>query len=293
MIGHDNQQRSYRLHVPAGGGGERRALVVVLHGGGSHAKVASRIGFTALAEREEFIVVYPEAIAGHWNDGRTGKGIEEKAGGHEDVVFVVALVEMLREKYKIDPHRIYVTGFSNGGMVSHRLAIEDAELFAAIAPVIGGIAKPLGAANRFMPSHPVSVLILQGAEEPLLPYGGGHLTVDIIPSRRERNPRDHGAIVSTDEVIRLWNGVNGSRGEACITQLPDLDKLDGCRLERSDWPAGSGGSRTSLIRMIAAGHTVPGARQYLPEKVIGKTCRDADAVEMIWSFFEANPRLAE
>lgn len=292
VMKHDGKDRYYRLHVPGNvrSAKQARPLVVVLHGGGGNAEVASKMGFTALAERENFIVVYPEATAGHWNDGRVGKVIKQSAGDNDDVGFITALVEKLRQDHKIDPGRIYATGFSNGGIMSHRLGIEKAEVFAAIAPGIGGVAKPLGRLQKFTPSEPVSVLIMQGTDDPLVPYEGGKLTVNLLPALGEKAARDHGAIVSTDATIELWNRANGVLGEPQVTKLADSDKLDGCTLERSDWPAGRHNSQVSLIRMVGAGHTVPGARQYLPEKIIGKTCQDADATEIIWEFFKAHPR---
>jgi poly(3-hydroxybutyrate) depolymerase len=42
--------------------------------------------------------------------------------------------------------------------------------------------------------------------------------------------------------------------------------------------------------MMGAGHTVPGARHYLPERLIGKTCGDAEASELIWEFFKRHPK---
>jgi polyhydroxybutyrate depolymerase len=290
---HDGKQRHYRIHVPDTAGADPRPLVVVLHGGGGNAEVASKMGFTALAERENFIVVYPEATAGHWNDGRVGRVIVNSAGDNDDVGFIMALIEKIKNAHVIDPQRIYATGFSNGGIMSHRLGIERADIFAAIAPCIGGIAKPLGAERKFKPSEPLSVLIIQGTEDPFVPYGGGRLTVNLLPALGKRTERDHGAIVSTDQAIKLWNKANGILGEPRVNMMADTDRFDGCSLERSDWPPGDQGSQVSLIRMVDAGHTVPGARQYLPKQIIGKTCRDANASEIIWSFFKAHPKLGE
>ena len=291
VMQHGGKDRYYRLFVPDDDSRSPRPLVVVLHGGGGNAEVASKMGFSALAERENFVVVYPEATDGHWNDGRVGKVIADAAGDNDDVGFIMALIAKLGREIKIDERRIFATGFSNGGIMCHRLAIEHADVFAAIAPGIGGIAKPLGTDRKFKPSSPMSVLILQGTQDPLVPYDGGKLTVNLFPALGDRTARDHGAIVSTAEAIRLWNRANGTLGgPAEVEKLPDTDRLDGCTLERRDWPEGRHGSRVSLIRMVGAGHTIPGARQYLPEKIIGKTCRDADATELIWEFFSAHPK---
>jgi len=292
VIEHDGKDRYYRLHVPESVSGSKEPvpLVVVLHGGGGTAEQGSKMGFTAVADSEGFIVVYPEATDGHWNDGRVGKVITDKAGENDDVGFIKALIEKIAEDHEVDPRRIYATGFSNGGMMSHRLGIEEAEVFAAIAPGIGGIPKPLGTTKKFQPAEPVSVLIMQSTEDQIVPYDGGELVVNFVPALKERAARDHGSIISTDATLRLWKKANGILGEPKVTKLDDTDKLDGCTMERSDWPTGRNGTNVSLIRVIGGGHTVPGMRQYLPEKIIGKTCQDADAAELIWDFFKQHPK---
>ena len=105
---HDRKERVYRLHVPEGlPKVEKVPLVVVFHGGGGNARQGSRIGFTAKADKEKFIAVYPEALNGNWNDGRTGELIRERAGDNDDVGFIMALIAKLRADHKIDPDKIY------------------------------------------------------------------------------------------------------------------------------------------------------------------------------------------
>ncbi len=279
--------RKYRIAVPGRlPEGREVPLLVVFHGGGGNAAVASRMGFSELAEREGIIVLYPEARGGNWNDGRTGELIVETAGENDDVGFVMALIGKIGGEYRIDAGRIYATGFSNGGMMSHRMGIEKAEVFAAIAPVIGGIAKELATPEKFRPSEPVSVMVVQGTEDPLVPYGGGKVAARGILGLGGGRGKDRGEIVSTDEAVGLWKEANGIGGEAERELLPDRDPDDGCRIETVTYPAGKNGSRLVLVRMVGAGHTVPGGAQYLPERVIGKTCRDVGGVELIWGFFE-------
>jgi hypothetical protein len=66
-----------------------------------------------------------------------------------------------------------------------------------------------------------------------VPYEGGKLTVNLMPSLRPNKERDHGAIVSTDKTLTLWKPANGILGEAKVGKFPDPDKLNGCPLERS------------------------------------------------------------
>jgi polyhydroxybutyrate depolymerase len=212
--------RHFRLHVPDVADRGSRPLVVVLHGGGGNAEIASKMGFSALAERENFIAVYPEAIGGHWNDGRDCEIIHETAGDSDDVGFIISLIDELRGRYRIDPLRIYAVGHSNGGMMCHRLGIEQAEVFAAIAPGIGGVPERLGNDKRFRPKVPVSVIILQGTDDPIVPYMGGELTANLLPAlvggKGRREDGEHGAIIPTDEAIRLWKRANEISGEPVV-----------------------------------------------------------------------------
>jgi len=120
----------------------------------------------------------------------------------------------------------------------------------------------------------VSVLILQGTDDPLVPYEGGGVA-------RGRQ----GRIIGTEEVIRLWVQHNGCLPRPKKGALADKDATDGCKADWSLWSQGRSGSEVKLIRIVGGGHTWPGGVQYLPARWIGKVCRDFDATEVIWEFF--------
>src|SRR5882724_4783890 len=235
----DGRPRSYRLHIPSGLSDTAPApIVLVFHGGGSNGRGMERFtGFSRLADREAFIVVYPDAV-----DGK----------------------------------RVFATGISNGGIFSHYLAANLADRIAAIAPVAGGLADPFY--RSFAPSRPVSVFILQGAADPLMPFDGG-----AVAFRR-------GQIIATDETVRLWRQLDRTRALPATGVLPDIDPGDGCRVRWSSWGGGRLNTEVLLYVQEGAGHTWPGGSQYLPKSVIGGVCRDFDATLAIWDFFKAHPR---
>ncbi len=68
---------------------------------------------------------------------------------------------------KNSPRRIYSTGFSNGGFLSHRLGWELSDTLAAIAPVAGTLDP--GQAAKFAPKHPVHVLQVHGTKDQFVP----------------------------------------------------------------------------------------------------------------------------
>src|SRR5690606_38463985 len=167
--------RRYVVRVPArvARSNALAPLVIVLHGGGGNASNAETMtGFTRKAEREGFIVVYPEGTARGrvplltWNAGHCcGYAMEQRV---DDVGFITALIDKLQSTHRIDPDRIYVTGMSNGGMMSHRLGIELSHRIAAIGPVVGAV---FGDEGR--PRAPVSAIMINGMLDESVPYDGG------------------------------------------------------------------------------------------------------------------------
>jgi polyhydroxybutyrate depolymerase len=267
----DGRMRTYRLHLPEGLAETPAApVVLVFHGGGGSGRGMERLtGFSRLADREGFIV-------GNWVDGREGLDTAAHREGVDDVAFIAALLDQLAHRHPIDPKRVFATGISNGGIFSHYLAAKLADRIAAIAPVAGGLADPfyLG----FAPSQPVSIFILQGTADPLMPFDGG-----AVAFRR-------GQIIATDETVRLWRQQDRTRAVPATGLLPDVDAEDGCRVRWSSWRGGRLNSEVLLYAEEGGGHTWPGGPQYLPKGIIGGVCRDFEATEAIWEFFKSHPR---
>ncbi|MCI0635197.1 MAG: prolyl oligopeptidase family serine peptidase [Actinobacteria bacterium] len=277
-LDHGGIARTYRLHVPPGLDARKPAAVVlVFHGGGGNGKQVERYTrLSALSDREGFIAVYPDAVDGNWNDGRAVAKLRAQREKIDDVGFACAVLDALAKERAIDPKRVFATGISNGAFFSHRLAAERSERIAAIAPVVGGMAPAVAAA--FAPAKPVSVLVIQGTEDPLVPYGGGTVA------------RDRGELVDTAEALRLWAEHDACGKPAADEALPDAAPRDGTRIVRVRRSGGRDGTEVVLLRVDGGGHTWPGGRPYLPELVIGRTSEDLDATEEIWRFFAAHPR---
>jgi polyhydroxybutyrate depolymerase len=273
------EKRTYRIHIPDDlPKGQRLPLVLVFHGGGGNAAGTERLTkFSKLADREKFLVVYPEGTSKHWNDGReptTSKAHEDNV---DDVGFVNAVLDAVAKDHSVDPKRVFATGISNGGIFSHYLAARNSARIAGVAPVVGGMAERFE--KGFKPEKPVSVFVIQGTDDPLVPIGGGFV-----------KPGQRGRVLSTDKAIELWVEHNGCGKEAKTTDLADSDPKDGCRVKASRWSGGKDGTEVLYYKIEGGGHTWPGGPQYLPERLIGKVCRDFDATEAIWEFFKAHPR---
>ena len=191
-------ERSYVLHVPTGlDSGTPVPLLIELHGGGgSGDSIDGLTGFFALADREGFVVAAPSGIGKAWNDGR-----EEKAGatgGADDVGFLAAAIDRIESQASIDARRVYVTGMSNGAIMSGRLACQLSDRIAAVAQVAGTAA--VSVAGSCDPGRAVPILEIHGTADPLVPYGGG--TVASMLGGR-------GDVVSVDDWAAAWVARNG------------------------------------------------------------------------------------
>lgn len=169
---HDSNSRAYRIRAPISYDGTQPVpLVVDLHGFGSSKEQQQAIsGMQQRAEVEGFLVAYPDGLFQSWNAGVCcGDAV---ANAIDDVGFLRAMVSAIQAEGNVDVSRIYTTGLSNGGAMTHRLACEAADLFAAAAP----LAFPTPYADfesECQPSRPIPVLLFMGLSDVVIPYESG------------------------------------------------------------------------------------------------------------------------
>lgn len=272
----DGVEREYILHLPDGYGGENLPLVMVYHGGGGTAKqIKNHVKFDKLADKENFIAVYPNAVNKNWNDGRNDEKLKEK---YDDVKFINTLLDTLIKNYKIDTSRIFATGISNGGFFSIYLAYKLSQRILAIAPVTANI--PADIATGFKTEYPVSLLLVNGTDDPLVKYDGGAVGYG-------EDGFGRGESISTDRTIDIWVKNNGCSTAPVIEDIPNKNLRDKCKAEKFTYTACSNNTEVILIKINGGGHTWPGASQYLPKILVGIVCKDFSATEMIWEFFKS------
>lgn len=277
VISVDGRSRHYRQFVPAGLAGPA-PLVVVLHGGGSNARqMEGYTKFNDSAQREGMIVIYPDAIDGNWNDGRGMEFIRAQRENIDDVKFIRAAIDEADKNQKVDRTRIFATGISNGALMSHRLANDASDLVTAIAPVAGGIPEKM--AEKFRPKNPISILIIQGDADPLVPIGGGQIVVF---------SQNRGKVLPAKDALAKYLELNGNQGEPEISHLEGKPG-DDTSVEISKYPDGAGGVKTWFYLIKHGGHTWPGRPGYLPEFTIGKASQSFNASDVIAQFFKSCP----
>lgn len=261
--------RSYLLYLPPSQQpGRPLPLVLVFHGAGGRAgAIARHTGFSRLAEREGFVVAYPEGVGRRWNDGR---GI---GGAASDVAFVRALVDTLEREVGIDRRRVYATGISNGAMFAYRLACDLPGVLAAIAPVAGAV--PAAVAENCAGATPVAVVAFQGTADRAVPYEGGS-----VAGRG-------GAVLSAEGSADFWARINNCPGPPAAE--PPMDTVtDGTRLRRTSHSGCRDDRAVVLYTIEGGGHTWPGGPGVA--RRVGRSSREIDATGAIWDFFRRHPR---
>lgn len=283
QIGHGGLQRQYKIYLPPAyrPGGPALPMVVALHGGtGTADNMVDIAHFDDLAARENFVVLYPEATTGsdgqrNWNDGR-----DTTDSGVDDVGFITALVGQMIRQYGIDPARVYVTGVSNGGFMTERLACEAAGVFAGFSPVIATM--PVGMPERCRPGRPVPILLINGTADPFVPWQGGEV-------RKGRSRGRGGMVISMDRVMQFWLTADGCHGQPRETTYPEMRPGDGITVSRFDYSQCAAGGRVMLYRVNGGGHTWPGARSAKMRFLgflLGPTAENISATDEIWRFFK-------
>lgn len=244
-------------------------VVLVFHGGGGNAANAEQMsGFTRLVEREGLIAVYPNG------SGRLGERLLTWNAGHccgyamdrrvDDVAFVDAIIDVLARERAIDTGRIYLTGMSNGGMITHYLAARMRHRPAAIAPVVGAVFG-----DEPSPASPVSAIIFNGLLDTSVPAKGG---------------------LGDGLGRRAWDGTpprpNEAQGEYWARSARCVDtpqRTEDARVIHWMWTCPDGRA-VELHQIKDNGHAWPGGRA--GRRGANAPSDAMDATEAMWAFFK-------
>lgn len=283
VLFHDGQVREFTVYLPPQCDQGGLPVVFAFHGVLMNGEtMAEMTRLHDLGNRCNFIVVYPDGD-GHgvfrtWNSGGRSGRLERIA--EDDVGFVRCMVHELIKRYQVDPNRIHATGFSNGGMLCYRLAIEASDLFASIAPVAGTLAVTTRGAKRYVPT-----LHIHGTDDKVVAWNGPNLKT---PKNLE--------FLSVPQTLSAWkkllvacNGSDASDVLVCqFERWPDR-KADKTRVEVERYSIDSSAEAPDLqfVKVIGGGHTWPGGENR--EWVVGDTSEEFSANQMMWDFFQKHP----
>lgn len=277
-VQHQAVDREFVLHRPAAAISAGPApLVVVLHGlGGTHGSTHNR-GYEPTADRERFIVAYPQGIESRWSYGRSVSDRPMPRIGEEqvdDVGFLSRIVDALVAEQIVDRSRVFVVGVSNGALMAYTVACSMTRRLAAVAALLSPMTDLQ--VEDCKPEGTIPIMMLGGTHDQSMPYDGVKL--------------EFGGLLSMRDTIGLWRQVNKCDGFQ-DRPVSHRNSDDPTRVLVMHWTTCADGVEILSYRIEGGGHRLPSLlaasdteREW--EMVAGARNRDIETAEEVWSFFK-------
>jgi len=200
----DGGVRSYDVYVGTSVQvGKAVPLLVNMHGLTNTPEIQALFSqMNPVADANGFVVVYPDGLGASFNAGGCC-GLASSADV-DDVGFVRAIVADAESKICIDSKRVYETGFSNGGMMSYRLACDAADLFAAVAPTEGE-----NETTTCTPSRPVPLAAFQYLGDPIVPATSAQQSVEMWANRLDCTDSSPAQATNAGFACEEWSQCGG------------------------------------------------------------------------------------
>jgi polyhydroxybutyrate depolymerase len=270
----ENRKRYYRVHVPQGYSRHTPTLypaVIVLHGAAANSKLIEKVtGMSQLADKQGFIAVYPNGTA------KLSRGFASWNGGVccwfaakakiNDVAFLDQLITKITHDYAIDPSRVYIAGFSNGGMLAYRAAAPLQNKVAALGIVQGSMSG-----DEIPPTCPMPVVIFHGTDDKRVPYAGGKGKYEKLQPVNDK---------PVAYAVDFWRKVNGVETPPLSVQKDDV--ICQTHLNKEGKPV------VILYSIIGGGHAWAGGEKSRPWGA--KPAESLDASVEMWRFFQMQNR---
>ncbi len=275
----DDHDRLFVFFTPKGFQPDKPLpLVFFFHGAGGNAEQAARTyGWTEKAEAETFFAVFPQGLPVRpdspssfalnpniWRDERSTLSLS----AINDVRFFEVLLAQLQAHLPVDPKRVYVTGFSNGGGMTFTLGSHFSSRIAAIAPVSSQSFVQVESLAR-----PLPVYYLTGTADPLIPFHGGPVR---LPWGKTRT------MPPVQDSVDLWARLDG-----CPPEPQVISDEKGIRVVH--YCPGKDNAQVIFTTIEGNGHHWPGTVEPLSRKISGPSLDPFPATDRIWEFFKANP----
>ncbi|MCX7728755.1 MAG: T9SS type A sorting domain-containing protein [Bacteroidia bacterium] len=253
--------RTYKLYIPANYTGTLSVpLILNLHGYTSNASQQQTYSnFMPIADTAGFLMVYPQGVQDSygnpfWNAGTVATSIVN------DTLFLNQLIDFLKLTYNINLSKVYVTGLSNGGFMSHYMACFCNRKITAIASVAGTF---FNFWTNCSPGKIVPVMHIHGTADPTVPYNG------------------NANMLGADSTVKRWVTKNACTPTPNYSMVPNTNISDGSTAEHYQYfISGNSKSIVEFYKINNGAHTWPGSPY-----IIGTTNQDINASAEIWRFF--------
>ncbi len=278
----DNKQQPFYLYTNNQKADERRPAILVLQGSGVSAVNMREAGFDDLADRENLSIIYVPLSTPSWLLNAAIEGENTSAAFDVDTVnFVHQMLEELIVNVRLDPSRIFLTGFSDGGVATFYFMCELSHLVAAVATVSASM--PVELIEDCSPERPIPLLMLNGTADKRVRFSGGIFGDPNRPQGLE--------MASAFDTATFWREANNCKQEDEKAVLDDVAPDDQVRVWTQIWKDCPDGAVIQFVTLLGGVHGWPGADLPMPTKqdpdmVLPKATSDIDGAEFIWSFFE-------
>jgi polyhydroxybutyrate depolymerase len=275
----DGRQRSYLLSAPEAPR-PGASILLVLHPSAQHASdMWRKLGRTLerITRDDNTLIVYPDGYEGHFNDCRRFAEYSARTLEIDDVGFMRAIVAQLVTQQHADPKKVYALGYSNGGHMALRLALETPDLVSGIVAVAANLptTENLECPMADFPAR--AIVLVEGTADPINPYNGGPVTVYGFGSRGNVRAARAGA-----EWFAQTLGLAPSKSQ----MLAEAGQM---AAYRDDWTGADG--RVRLVTIETGGHTVP-QEAYRYPRILGKTFPSDAVLETSWRFVRGEPEVS-
>ena len=271
-VNHNQIDRRFYLYVPNNYSANIPIPVLFnFHGGGGDP--ISYMNYTSdmrgLAEANNFILIYPEAIA----DPNTGSisWIDKATNGapRDEILFIESIINSVSSNYSVDLDRIYACGYSEGGIFSYELACRLNNYIAGIASVSGSMLSESERSNlgfsNCSPQHPTAIMLIPGTND-----SNAH-------SLYQGCCLDWGLdsyYLSVDQITDYWTNYNTTDNNPSVSDVSNTNTSDGSTVQRKIWSNGQGGVEVQELKIIGGEHEWPGTSGNM----------DINANNEIWQF---------
>ena len=229
--------RSYNVYAPKNLG-ENRPLLIFCHGYNQDANWIQNsefkndnVSMEAVCDTAKFVVVFPNGIDKAWD-----------TGGDRDINFIKAIIDKMVTQYKIDRNRVYLGGFSMGGMLTYHAMNKIPDLIAAFCPVSG---YPMGGATANANVRPIPILHIHGTSDETCAFSGAQPALDVWIK--------HNGCPTTAKVVNNYNGFSGAKMHT--------------------WGPGNDGVEVKLLELPNKGHWICKEPQVYTGKEIWNFCK--------------------
>jgi polyhydroxybutyrate depolymerase len=273
----DGRKRHYLSYIPKNVR-KNPKLVIALHGTGMNStKMRQWTGYELeiMADQYGFIVIYPDGYKGNWNDCRKNSPFPASKENINDVGFMETLISQFTSAHEIDTEKVFVFGFSNGGQMAFRLAMERPKLIAAVCAVAANLpttdtlsCESTGCTSRIM--------LVAGTADTINPYHGGKVSLFGL--------KQVGTCISAVDTAKYFLVANNIKGEPEITNLQTDKKGSSLPVKLQSWRS-SGTPFVELCSIKDGGHVIPQSDYRFP-RLMGKTASSFNTPKKAIEFFE-------